>query len=364
MDFLAAGNQNRAVFGAIITKESNGPSRVGDWRTEAEGFVQRMRVQTNLQRAEIAMEGKEAWAARVRADRAANPMSDAARVRPLIRLGRANRREMADEARTAMCVALARANEAVDGGSDYVVARELAQARANVCGASQDGNGAGRNQGLGDSGGFTGIGDRVEAGHIPVAITEGEIESQVKAVEAAGVAVQSTAAVFNANDGFSRPLRASTLASAVAVTELHDASAEADSKNRRQGLVDVEDDARPCSYNATSDEVNKDPVKQYMARADVFDDSDSGAEIDAKPDPHPELPPVGGSGYPVDTVQAYLEYQERLRLSLMSPVAEEARVELPLPHSTEWCCWPWEAIVWDGVLSANKQMVAPGGVCA
>jgi hypothetical protein len=51
--------------------------------------------------------------------------------------------------------------------------------------------------------------------------------------------------------------------------------------------VDVEDDVRPCPHNATSDYVNKDPVKQYLARADVFDDSDSEAEIDAKPDPHP-----------------------------------------------------------------------------
>jgi hypothetical protein len=58
----------------------------------------------------------------------------------------------------------------------------------------------------------------------------------------------------------------------------------------------------------------------------------------------------------VDSVPAYLEYQERLRLSLMSPVAEEARVELPLPHSPEWYCWPWEAIVWDGMLSANKWL--------
>jgi hypothetical protein len=195
MDFLAAGDRNRAVFGAIITEECNDPTRVEDWRTEAEGFVQRMRVQANLQRAEIAMEGEEAWAARVRADRAANPMPDAARVRLLIRLGRANRREMTDEARTALCVALARANEAVDGGSDYVVT---------------GGGGAGRNQGSGDSGGFTGIGDRVEADQISVAVTEGEIESQVKAVEVADTTVQLAAAVFNANGGFSRPLRAST----------------------------------------------------------------------------------------------------------------------------------------------------------
>jgi hypothetical protein len=92
MELLAAGHTNRAVIGAMITEECNQPSRVEDWRTEAEGFIQRMRVQTNLRRAEIAMEGEEAWAAWVRADRAANPMSDEARVRLLIRLGRQQKR--------------------------------------------------------------------------------------------------------------------------------------------------------------------------------------------------------------------------------------------------------------------------------
>jgi hypothetical protein len=57
-----------------------------------------------------------------------------------------------------------------------------------------------------DCGDFTDIGDRVEAGNISVAVTEGEIESQIEVVEAAGAAVQSAAAVFHANyGGFKQP---------------------------------------------------------------------------------------------------------------------------------------------------------------
>jgi hypothetical protein len=192
MELLAAGHANRAVIGAMITEERNQPTRVEDWRTEAEGFIQRMRVQTNLLRAEIAMEGEEAWVARVRAERAADPVSDAARVRLLIRLGRVNRSEMTDEARTEVCIALARgsldrANEAMDGGSDYAWAREHDE--ASMRRASQDGSGAGRNQGPEDGGGFADIGDRIEADQISVAVTECEIEDRVKAVEAEEEAV-------------------------------------------------------------------------------------------------------------------------------------------------------------------------------
>jgi hypothetical protein len=50
-----------------------------------------------------------------------------------------------------------------------------------------------------DGGGdFTDIGDQVEADNISVAVTEGEIESQIEAVKAADASVQSAAAEFKA----------------------------------------------------------------------------------------------------------------------------------------------------------------------
>jgi hypothetical protein len=58
-----------------------------------------------------------------------------------------------------------------------------------------------------DGGDFTDIGDQVEADNISVAVTEGEIESQIEAVKAADASVQSAAAEFKANGGFDRQLR-------------------------------------------------------------------------------------------------------------------------------------------------------------
>ena len=53
---------------------------------------------------------------------------------------------------------------------------------------------------------FPDIGDQVEADDISVAVTEGEIESQIEAVKVADVLVQSAAAKFRADGGFAIPL--------------------------------------------------------------------------------------------------------------------------------------------------------------
>ena len=158
-------------------------------------------------------------------------------------------------------------------------------------------------------------------------------------------------------DGFSRqsgsPLSDAEL-------EPRDAGADADAKNRSRGLMDVEVDEMPCSYNAASDKSNMNPVTQYMKQLSAMTDSDSGADSDSdvevadKVDLDPGQLPIGGTGHPVDSVQAYLEHEQRLGQSLQS---SEAKDDLPLAHAEHaWYCCPWQQIAWDGVISTNRWM--------